>query len=81
MSEKQETCPFCDEEMLEYECGGESIPEFGKGYAIEHGDIKAFIEKKAGKYYLSHNFTPNSSDFFLKMEIKFCPICGRKLEA
>lgn len=48
MNEKQETCPFCDEEMLEYECGGESIPEFGKGYAIEHGDIKAFIEKKDG---------------------------------
>ena len=79
--EEQEKCPYCDEEMLDNEIGGEPIPEFGKGYAIEQGDIKAFIEKKDGKYYLSHNFTPNSSDFFLKMEIKFCPMCNRKLEA
>ena len=70
ITEEQQNCPFCDEEMLKYEYSGESIPEFGKGYAIEHGDIKAFIEKKDAKYYLSHNFTPNSSDFFLKMEIK-----------
>lgn len=77
--EEQEKCPYCDEEMLDNEIGGEPIPEFGKGYAIEQGDIKAFIEKKYGKYYLSHNFTPNSSDFFFKMEIKFCPMCNRKL--
>lgn len=65
--------------MLEYEYSGESIPEFGKGYEIEHGDIKAFIEKKDGKYYLSHYFTPDDG-YFMKMEIKFCPKCGRKLE-
>ena len=38
-------CKYCDEEMLKYETRGECLQEFGKGYAIEHGDIKAFIEK------------------------------------
>lgn len=80
MAEEQKNCPYCDEQLLADEIGADSIPESGKGYAIEHGDIKAFIAKENGKYYLRHNFTPNSSDFFLKMEIKFCPICGRKLE-
>ena len=80
MTEEQKNCPYCDEQFLADEIGADSIPESGKGYAIEHGDIKAFIAKENGKYYLRHNFTPNSSDFFLKMEIKFCPMCGRKLE-
>lgn len=81
LDEEQKNCPYCDEQLLAYEIGADEIPESGKGYAIEHGDIKSFIAKENGKYYLRHNFTPNSSDFFLKMEIKFCPICGRKLEA
>ena len=43
-------------------------------------DAITYTKAENGKYYLMHNFTPNSSDFFLKMEIKFCPKCGRKLE-
>jgi hypothetical protein len=42
----ENNCPYCDEQLLTYEIGADSIPESGKGYAIEHGDIKAFITKK-----------------------------------
>lgn len=79
MDEEQNNCPYCDEQLLAYEIGADSIPESGKGYAIEHGDIKAFIAKKNGKYYLMHIFTPDDG-YFLKMEIHNCPMCGRKLE-
>jgi len=78
-TKKQKNCPYCDEQLLAYEIGADPIPESGKGYAIEHGDIKAFIAKENGKYYLMHNFTPDDG-YFLKMEIHNCPICGRKLE-
>ena len=78
--EAQENCLHCNEEYLENETGGDLIPEFGKGYAIEHGDINAFIEKINGEYYLTHRFTPDDG-YFIKMKINYCPICGRKLEA
>lgn len=79
MDEEQNNCPYCDEQLLTYEIGADSIPESGKGYAIEHGDIKAFIAKENGKYYLMHIFTPDDG-YFLKMEIHNCPMCGRKQE-
>lgn len=78
--EAQKNCPHCNEEYLENETGGDPIPEFGKGYAIEHGDINAFIEKINGEYYLTHRFTPDDG-YFIKMKINYCPVCGRKLEA
>lgn len=83
MNEEQKNCPYCNKEYLEdpeLGEGGEQIPIFGKGYAIEHGDIVSFIKKKDGKYYLGHDFTPDDG-YFLRMEIHYCPICGRKLEA
>lgn len=79
MNEEQNNCPYCDEQLLADEIGADPIPESGKGYAIEHGDIKAFVAKENGKYYLMHNFTPDDG-YFLKMEIHNCPMCGRKLE-
>jgi len=72
-------CEYCDEELLANEIGADSIPESGKGHAIEHGDIKAFIARENGKYYLMHRFTPDDG-YFLKMEINFCPMCGRNLK-
>ena len=56
---KQRKCPYCDEEMLDDEIGGEPIPESVKGYAIEHGDIIAFIAKENGKFYMRHDSTPD----------------------
>ena len=71
-------CEHCDEQLLANEIGADSIPESGKGYAIEHGDIKAFIARENGKYYLIHRFTPDDG-YYLKMKISYCPMCGRKL--
>jgi hypothetical protein len=74
----ENNCPYCDEQLLADKIA-DPIPESGKGYAIEHGDIKAFITKENGKYYLMHIFTPDDG-YYLKMEIHNCPMCGRKLE-
>lgn len=62
MDEEQNNCPYCDEQLLADKIA-DPIPESGKGYAIEHGDIKAFIAKKNGKYYLLHIFTPDDGYF------------------